>query len=491
MRSARSFVIVIAVATALLAPVSTADGAGPTRYSVRLDGTPTIHVRVEWPPAAAGPVRFIIPRAVPMGYGEAPYDRFYANIRAFDPSGRTLDAHRDMAMGVAAPRFVLGGAESTVGAVEYEIDLAKLEREVVQAGDQSMARPRFVGLLGYSVFGFIEGQESEPVILDVEAPAAWPIFLTLAPVSGATTKASAQAESFYALADSQILAGPDLAVRKIDSVLPLYLATFSEKPFDTTGIARLADEAMRAVVDYFGTPPFAYYTLVEWRVEPLSPDHAYNTGMEHLTSMTSVQSLAGAPMEDRRRRLFYAHHMAHAWIPKRSYADGYFPFQWEFASLIDTIWFSEGFGQYAAIDALARSMEATSGAAYRTAVVDFRFRQALRETPPAVASLSLGDVSRIASSRYFADFRFGMNSFARGGLMAAEMDARILEASGGRKSLRDGMKALIAWSEREKRAFTLAELWTIVQESTGVDVTPIYERWSAQQPALQDPSLRP
>ena len=61
----------------------------------------------------------------------------------------------------------------------------------------------------------------------------------------------------------------------------------------------------------------------------------------------------GFDADDARVLYNFAHHIAHAWVPKRAYGHGYFPFQWELAPVLDSIWFAEGFGQYAAIQAVA------------------------------------------------------------------------------------------------------------------------------------------
>ena len=50
-----------------------------------------------------------------------------------------------------------------------------------------------------------------------------------------------------------------------------------------------------------------------------------------------------------------------------------FPFQWEIAPVLDTIWFAEGFGQYAAIMAIAAGMP--NPAAYRENILATRFRR--------------------------------------------------------------------------------------------------------------------
>jgi predicted metalloprotease with PDZ domain len=70
-----------------------------------------------------------------------------------------------------------------------------------------------------------------------------------------------------------------------------------------------------------------------------------------------------------------------------------------------------------------------------------------------------------------------MNIFGRGFLMAAEMDDRIQAQTGGRKSLRDGFHALLAWSGKNQRALQVEEMTRIISESTGVDVHDIAARW--------------
>ena len=91
--------------------------------------------------------------------------------------------------------------------------------------------------------------------------------------------------------------------------------------------------------------------------------------------------------------------------------------------------------------------------------------------------MSLDELSREGSFLYADDFRVGMNLFARGALMAAEMDDRIRAQTDGKKSLRDALRHLIDWSEQNQRAFRTEELPVIFREATGVDTTSILQRW--------------
>ena len=238
---------------------------------------------------------------------------------------------------------------------------------------------------------------------------------------------------------------------------------------------------MDALVAYFGSTPFPHYTAQLELLKPISPEHRYGFSMEHLASSHYFLSAeAGvtpqSPELERRRALFnFTHHLAHAWIPKRSYGEGYFPFAWELAPLIDTIWLSEGFARYAAIDALADAMPEAEG--FRVSQRDARLApDAARRGAAFIREMPLVPLSRIASTRYSEDFRTGKTLFARGALLAAELDERIRTASGGRKRFRDAARYLMEWSSRNRRGFRIEELPDIFREATGVETQDIWQR---------------
>jgi predicted metalloprotease with PDZ domain len=244
----------------------------------------------------------------------------------------------------------------------------------------------------------------------------------------------------------------------------------------------LAAEVMRRVIAYFGGAPFSHYTAHVELLRPVSADHKYNLSMEHLDSSTFFlgvdRGLTARSDAERRdvERFNFAHHFAHAWIPKRAYGEGYFPFQWEMAPMIDTIWFSEGFARYIAIEALTDALPEAEARAYRERRLD-QFRENLASAPAFLRKMSLVELSRVGSTRYAEDFRTGRSLFSRGTLMAAELDERIRALSGGRKGLRDALRYLVAWSAREHRPFRIDELSAIFARATGVDTRAIVDRW--------------
>jgi predicted metalloprotease with PDZ domain len=478
-------VLLLASALAAAQTGASAGGPAPVRYRATLEGS-SLRVSIDLPADVAWDrARMIMPRAIPMGYGQVAYDEFVSDVRATarGVEGRVAARRED------GSRFLLqipdGGS---IGTISYVVDVARMERDTLSGGDSSRARPDFAFLLGYSVFAFVEGLEARPVALSFstgEGRGTWPVVSTLSAkdvlASGSVT---ARAADFYALADAQIVAGPAFSWRRLRADVPLYLAVYSEGDRSEDVMAPLAEEAFGALTAYFATKPFERFTLVFQYVNPVSPRHAYGFSMEHLDTATflfAANAALHANSTAREKTLWrynVAHHVAHAWIPKRSYGEGYFPFQWEVAPMIDTVWFSEGFAQFAAADALDAITPAENGISYRDSVVALRFRRPLDEVLPAfLKSMPLVDLSRLASQRYSEDFRVGRTAFARGGLMADAMDRRIRERTRGARSMRDAFRHFVAWTAREKRAFRIDEIPAIVREATGVDTRDVFDAW--------------
>jgi predicted metalloprotease with PDZ domain len=449
------------------------------RVSYDLAAPAIVHISVNFPTPGDAPLTLIVPRAVPGGYAQRPYDPFVANVKAYSAAEAPVEVRREP----LGPRWKIGKSGERVTHVEYDVDVARMEREIFAASDSSKIRDGYVGLLGYSIFAFFDGWENQPLRLEVTAPASWPVFSTLAPkVPAEKTTVMAGAENYYALADSQIVMGPKLQLRQIDGGTPLFLSVYAECDEDLALEGALAREALDKVTAYFGKTPFSSYTVQLELLRPVSPRHEYGFSMEHLDSGTfyfSTEQAITAKSDEREReihRFNYAHHIAHSWIPKRAYGAGYLPFTWEMTPIIDTIWFNEGFARYVAIEALAEAQPAPDAERYRAQKLQ-SLRGILDAAPSVIQRMSLADLSREGSFLYGEDFRIGQNLFSRGALMAAEMDDRIRAQTNGQKSLRDALRHLMDWSDRNRRAFRTEELPMILREATGVDTAGILDRW--------------
>jgi len=456
--------------------------AAQMRYDLEYlrPGDTHVGVSISLSAPLTAPATFVMPRAIPGGYAQESYDLFVRGVHAWDSGGRALTVARQ-----DGPEWRVGEPGQQVARLAYAVDLADMEREILDASAASKVRDGYVGLLGYCVFGFVEGTEDQPVDLRIQAPEEWPVFTTLAPSAPAATGVvQTHAATFYALADSQVVLGPAARIRRVPGDPTLYLVVYAETDEDLDIEGAVARQALDAVSAYFGHPPFAHYTVFEELLRPISPRHDYGFSMEHLESGTFFMGVdraltVASPESQRQINLAnYAHHMAHSWIPKHAYGVHYFPHRWEVAPIIDTIWFNEGFGRYASIDALADAMPKARGAAFRARSLA-RLQAIVDEAPPVIRGMSLVELSRVASVLYSSDFRTGMNTFSRGALMAAEMDQRIQKTSGGTKRLRDALRGMPDWVARHGSGFRVDEFPGIIQEATGVDVADVFERWLA------------
>jgi predicted metalloprotease with PDZ domain len=424
-----------------------------------------IRVRILPSSPITSPVTMVFPRAIPSGYAQEFYDRYVDQVKA-TTSVETPVKKQD------GPRWRV--EQSGLTRIEYEVDVARLEQEIFDASAASKVRSEYVGLLGYSVLGYLEGFENLPVRLEVDGPQGWPVFTTLAPkVPTDRTKTSAEARNFYELADSQIVMGLKLEVRRLPTPVPLFLAVYAEVPTDVKKHGEIFADAFMKVLAYFSIGPFDHYTAYIEILKPLSERHTYGFSMEHLTSSTYFLGTNRAldantsPEQLEVDRFNFAHHVTHSWIPKHVYGTGYMPFTWELAPEIDTIWFNEGFARYVAIEALADAMPAAEGKKFRQQRLD-SCRRLIDSMPGFISSMSLLKLSRIGSLMYSDDFRVGQTLFSKGALMAAAMDESIRKQTHGRKRLRDSLRALMAWSERSGRAFRVAELPGLIARPVGV-----------------------
>ncbi|MES3035890.1 MAG: hypothetical protein V4813_17945 [Gemmatimonadota bacterium] len=476
---ARAWLLLLAVVTTAQAQRSVPEPAPARvglRYTLRHDasqpGMVEVEVRLVAPRRA--PVDFAMPRAIPMGYGTQPYDRFVEGLVARDTAGRVI-AVTD----IDGPRWrIAASAAQPLQTIAYRVNVQRMEMAILNAGDASRMRPGYAGLLGYSVFGFVDGTTESAIALDIRMPPDWPIFSTLA-TSPSRGTLSVRAENFLALADAQVMAGPALQLRQRAARVPFTLAVYSEQTsLDADSLAALASEALDRAVAYFGSTTLPRYTAAYEVLTPISADHVYRFSMEHLESATYRLAVGQLDLAgEGRDRTFYnlLHHTVHSWLPKQCAPAGYYPAIWDHAAPIDGIWFSEGWAQYLAADIFAGS--GADAVQRRAARVALRFAAAAVDSSPPLEGQGTEALSRIASHQYSEDFRISATVFSRGALMAQAIDERIRRQTHGRQSIRDVAQALMAWCSTSSSPVTADVIVDVVQRSTGVASRDVVQEW--------------
>jgi predicted metalloprotease with PDZ domain len=444
---------------------------GQISYTLRVNEPSSHKIQVEIRPdmPMGDSLEFIMPRYVPGSYAGSNFHHYIENPVAIT----VQDSAISMTQGdFDIPRWRINSAHRKIREIRYTVDLLKMELQQADMWNTSYSRNNFVGLLNYSVFGWINGTENNLLTFNIETVTGWPIFSTINPKEKLpVSRESITCKNYYELADGQTMVGPGMKIREYKGMRPIFVAAYcetNEEYIDNYGTEAVA--CMELLDNYFGTIPFEHYTVVRWALAPLKPGKANLFDMEHLNSLTEIGDTTYLSLHqdtgDIRQYIFgILHHMGHGYIPLRCFGDTYKPYVTEIPLIIRNIWFNEGFIWFVCSDILKNPF-----------LESFLARGAAQELP-AIGQLGLIELSQLASLQYGDDFRIGIATFSRGAMMANEMNDYILKMSNGKKSMRDVFRYLFAWSSKNKRAFTLEEFPHLLGESTGIDFTSIYNKW--------------
>lgn len=428
-------------------------------------------IKISIQPSApmTAPFSFIMPRSIPGGHDIFIYDKFIKNIHAISSDGKNINMTKDVN---DAPRWYCNDSGSQFLRIEYEVDLDKMERHLA-AGDASIIRPGFVGILNYSVFGWIDGTEQQTAVFTGETFSNWSIFATNQPdQSPAKGTFSFKTLNYYALADGQLFLGTNFRIKEYKAIVPLFIVSYcqmGDEYLDDYGKQGIT--SMEILKDYFGEIPFRRYSIMLRKALPLEPGTAPSLAMEHLQSSTFFGDTTGMRKEAMsqqdilRTMPTYLHHMSHAFIPLRCYGDTYRPYVMEITPIINNIWLNEGFMWFLAYDTLKNERLKTN------------FYNSTYKTSSIIKRLSLQQLSQTASTMYSSDFRIGRAIYSRGALMAIEMNDYLKGKSGGTKSMKDVFRYLYNWSKENKRPFTMEEFPSLINKACNIDLSAIYQKW--------------
>lgn len=435
--------------------------------SYTLNHTPNskkITIELAFDTTSTDTLKLVIPRSAPGTYELTNYIAFISNVNGYTTSGKILK-------GVVGDGsfFSFKEKNEVLKKISYEVDINKMEMTLLGSFASSKIREDYLGVLGYSVFGFIEGFENESIVLKVHTHKDWPIFSTLKP-SIQRNKGTElyKVDNFALLADSQLLLGDAVQVYQVsDSKIPLFVAVYSETTINIEEIGRRGLLSLKKLTEYFGYVPMPHYTLCYEFLNPVSEMHNYGFSMEHLNSMTASLNVSKAILEPNDKAIGgIIHHMAHSWLPLRSFGTGYKPFEWQTAPIIETIWLNEGFIWYISYYHILDNK----------AVLQF-FKRTINQAPKYIQDKSLKELSVLGSTQYSLDFRIGKNLFSRGALLAHDLDHLIQKETNGQKSFKNAILGLLKWTEENNKAFKYDEIEAIMSEYTGVDLSSVWHKW--------------
>jgi len=377
------------------------------------------------------------------------YFRYVEKLSAEGPRGATITRVDSTLWRLVAP----GGTAT----VRYRIHLP------ASASPRAAWRPFLAptgGLVGGPhAFMYVVGKELAPSHVRLELPRSWRIATALRPTADPLTFF---APTVDVLVESPVLAGQLRQwVFTIDAV-PHRIAYWplpSATPFDTAAFTSAVERVTRQAVAVFGRPPWPEYSL-------LFQDDAYGA-LEHPTSVT-----LGAPSANLARDIAptlaeTAHELFHAWNLMRIRPVEYRGVDYRPPVMSAGLWFSEGLSMYYA-DLLLRRARLPVRDSTRVLHLENLIARYLSNA--AYAHFSPEEVSRAAYATRpdaLGDYEAGVH--LPGELIGAMLDLIIRDATDGRRSSDDLMRAMLEhFSGRQ--GFTSTDVERTVREVCSCDV---------------------
>ncbi len=351
---------------------------------------------------------------------------------------------------------------------------------------------------GSSVFVEIVGRGDEACEVAIERPA--PDYCADWRVATALPRAGAEEFGFgtYRAADYAEL---------IDH--PVELGTFTRIPFEACGVPhdiilsgrfdcdgdRLAADLSRICehhIRFFGEPaPMDYYQF-----QVLVVGDGYG-GLEHRASTSLIASRKSLPQagepkitDDYRDFLgLCSHEYFHTWNVKRIKPDAFEPYDLQREVYTPLLWAFEGITSYYDELALVRAglidddsyLELLGQAMTRVARGAGRLRQSVAES------------SFNAWTKFYQQDENAANAivsyYTKGALIAACIDLKLRETSGGQYGLDDVMRRLWQDYQRGECGVAARRIQALVSELAGEDLSPLLDAWIDGTDELPLPGL--
>lgn len=388
-------------------------------------------------------------------------DRFWRYVERLEvetPHGAAQVAREDSALW----RVVAPGGE---GVVRYRIHLPPAEGRLRRAWVPFLA-PQGGLVGGMQSFMYVVGATLVPSYVILVLPPTWHVATGL---ERSAIDSIYFAASVDVLLDSPILVGHFRDWRFAEDGVPhriVYLPLPDPKPFDTTALVGGIEQIVRQAIDLFGRAPYRDYTF-------LIQDGAFGA-LEHANSVT-----LGAPSDELAQGLTdqqgeAAHEYFHTWNLVRIRPDGFGGVDYRPARRSRGLWWGEGITMFYA-DVLRRRAGLKDSDSTRSAHLEHLIARYLgspgnsRFSPESVSVVTNGTPPG-ALGDYSASVHL------QGELLGTMLDLMVRDATQGRRSLDDVMRAMMA-RYSGAHGYTGADIEAAVAGVCGCAVHAFFERY--------------
>jgi predicted metalloprotease with PDZ domain len=446
------------------------------RVSVGTTGDRAFHVHAEFPvPAGRDTLLLSLPAWSPGSYEIMDYARYVHGFTATAPDGHALFwDKRDP----ETWRIAVAGIPRV--AVDFATDPDSVALEL------SRIEPGFAWFNGTNLFPYPDGAGFDfPSDVVIDVPAGWRIATGLTP---AGAPGHYRAASYHELVDCPAFLGHFALDSVVVDGRPVRLALYPDSALTPAVWDSLADALRRIAATedrIMGGEVDSGYTVLVYAPEQLD----WAGGLEHHNSQFDViargflaPDAARGVLGDFTRPLL-AHEFFHLWNVKRIRPAAMWPYDYAHAQYTPLLWWSEGVTDYYADVALARS--GLWPIAAFVAGTEDNAQQV--EGAAEIVSAEDASIDTWISPTWVDEAQY---YYPKGALLGLMLDIEIRASTGGRHSLDDVMRALLAESWGRGRGFTTSQLLGLMRPwYPGVD--DFYRRWIRGREPLPYDSVLP
>lgn len=328
-------------------------------------------------------------------------------------------------------------------------------------------------LHGVSVFMYVEGLENKAVNVNIEPLINWSGVHVALPSIGKSNK-KFRAENYDLLVDSPFALGNFDTISYTSGNTVHDIVMIGNGNYDITIVRddfkRISDAELAI---FKGNHPSGYYIHFIQNVDN------GGGGLEHKNCQTS-QVNRWAYQDKKKYTAFLglvAHEYFHLWNVKRIRAKELGPFNYDKENYTDLLWVAEGFTSYYD-DLILYRTDFISEEEY-LAVLAKAFSK--YENKEGKTMMTLAESSRLAWVKgYFPNENsdnVSISYYNKGLIIGWMLDMKIMEVTGGKRSLDDIMRSMYLFSQTHKGGFEYVQFLEICNDVAGVDLRTFFNNF--------------
>ncbi|MCB9209773.1 MAG: peptidase [Ignavibacteriales bacterium] len=360
----------------------------------------------------------------PGTYQTLNFGRFVKTFSAFDKDGKMLNVEK-----ISTNKWKIENPEK-LNKIEYDIedsfDAGVTEYPVAPMCGSGIEND-FIAINTFSVLGYFEGLQTNPIELTLDYNPDWSIGTAL-PIKEGNIY---YAETFDHLADSPILMGKlTFAETFVDDISVQTFVYSSDTSVTASKILGLAEDVLQSASGFIGYSPVKEYKFLMCLVdeETFIRNKLYGGGaLEHSYSSFYVMPVNGEHLGGMRSTM--AHEFLHILTPLYLHSEIIHTYNFETPTPSQHIWLYEGVTEWA-----SDIMQLRGGLIDSDRYMEL-ISQKLRMNEHFDSTLSLQEMALNSFSQ--SGYGSFLNFYERGAVTASLLDIRLLELSNGKKGLRE------------------------------------------------------